>query len=170
MRISTIAAFAAAILLASPAAAQADYAAREARARSLLGPLISEIGLAEMQELRGVFRGNGFTAEEQVALERAFDAEIPGFVQFMQDKMIASAARHVPIEQIREDADFDSPEWTAAGDEVTVWGRRGALDLVIRVTQQGCAVRPAPSEQCKTVMQRARDDLAALGPEPVPTP
>lgn len=168
MRISTIAAFAAAVLLAAPAAAQEDYAARAAQARSLLGPLISEIGQAEMRELRGVFRDNGFTAAEQAALERAFDAEVPGFIQFMQDKMIASAARHVPIEQIREDADFDSPEWTAAGDEVSDWGKRGALELVDRVSREGCAVQAVPSDQCRTVMQRARDELAALGPEPAP--
>jgi hypothetical protein len=168
MRLPILAAVAAALLLVSPAAAQSDYAAREVRARALFGAMIVQLGEEQMREARGVFRDNDFSAAEREALEQAFDAEAPLFVQFMEEKMIAAAARHVPLDQMREDANFGSPEWTAAGEEMTMWGRRGALDLVARVASQGCTVQASPSAKCVAVLQRTRNELAALGPEPAP--
>src|SRR5690606_32981005 len=159
-----IAALAAGLLLASPAAAQSSLEQRETTARAMFAPIVAEAGVEMLEEMRGMFRDNGYTAAEQAALELAFDAEAPAFMQGMEDIMVETAARHVPLEQIRADADFDSPEWTAAGDEVESWTQDAAIALAERVADRGCSVEASPSEQCLGVLHRLREARAGSTP------
>ncbi len=154
MRILTVAAFAAAIALASPVAAQADYAEREAAARILFAPDMAGVVATMIGDLRQNFQSGAFSTTERAELARALDAEVPALTQGFEDALVRTAARHVPLEQIREGADFGSPEWTAASAEFSAWSEGTAADFVSRVAERVCVVDTPPSAYCSLMLEK----------------
>ena len=156
MRLSITMAVMAALLLVSPAVAQDDLEAREAAARALLGPVSAETGQEAIAELRAMFQTPGFSAAERAALESAFDAETPALIRNVEDAVVTAVARHVPLADIRADADAGSPEWMAAKVEASALSEDIAVGVLSRIAERGCTVDTQPSERCVGMLERAR--------------
>lgn len=129
-------------------------AAREAAARSLVGEMMAEASLDSLQGTRERFAEFGVSKAEQTAMEQAYDAEVAVLLERMADMVAQVVARHVPLDQIRADADFESADWTAAGVELTSEAERMGLDLVMRVSETGCRSQAAPSPGCTEILRK----------------
>jgi hypothetical protein len=132
-------------------------AAREAAARTLFGQIMGEAGVGPLREIRAMFGESGVSEAERIALEESFDAEIAVLLGQMEGHVAVVVARHVPLEQIRADADFNSPEWLAAGEEMSAWAERTGVELVMRVSEKGCVVEATPSPACVYILGRVGD-------------
>jgi hypothetical protein len=157
MRRPLFAAISVIILASSSATAQSAHSEREEAARALVTSEMIRPTEQAVEVMRGMFRGDQFSAAEQAALARVFEAEASALVEEIQERMIDVIVRHVPIEQMRVDANFDSPEWNAAKDELFALADKAALGMTSRVAEVGCAVEAVSSAGCMSLLKWAQE-------------
>lgn len=149
--------------ITSPAAAQTDpdYARREALAREVLMPSFQQGMREPLKRARDQLPLDLLYPDESAALTGSFDREVEAQVEVYGGRFAAIVARNVPIEQIRADADYESPEWQAAMTEVYALiessAERDGMEMAVRVLKVGCTVRRQPSEACLAMLKVADD-------------
>lgn len=147
---------------------------RVVQARSTVVPQFI-VGLrSSLANARASLAGLELEPDEMTKVLAIYDREEAILIETYADIFARIVARHVPEEEIRADANFDSPAWRAVMSEVQVVvinrAMRDGADMASRVLDSGCRVRQQPSAQCIALLERiaafraAQDSVEAEQP------
>lgn len=147
--------------LAVPSQLTDDLAQREAAVRRVFIPGF-EAGMRPAVEASwSHFPTEHLDPEELAAARKAFAREVDASIVSYGDRIVAIIAKRVPLEQITETADVQSPAWRAALGEIEQLVQesttREGVELVLRVIDESCRVKTRPSEACSAMLEMVAD-------------
>ncbi|GAA0635877.1 hypothetical protein [Brevundimonas lenta] len=138
-----------------------DNAARTAAAHRLMDPVIEGMMRAPLEALWTGMDQTGYAPEEVAVMSTTFHLEVDGVIRTVQDEMAAAVVLHVPLDQINDNADFNSPAWSAVGESLgramEGRGQKIGLEMMMRVYEKGCAARSDPSPTCRQTLERVAE-------------
>lgn len=147
--------------LAVPSQSADDLAQREAAARRVFIPGF-EAGMRPAVEASwSHFPTELVDPEELAAARKVFAREVDASIVSYGDRIVAIIAKRVPLEQITETADVQSPAWRAAMGEIEQLVQestaREGVELALRVIDESCRVKNTPSAACSAMLEMVAD-------------
>lgn len=138
-----------------------DIARREEAVRRYFSPAFEEAMRPPLAASWEHFPADEVDWEELAVAQSAHIREVDATVHRLSAQATSIVARHVPLEEIDDDADALSPGWQAAMAEVMALveqsAEREGFEMAMRVIEAGCSAKQQPSSACAAMMTMVTD-------------